>query len=134
MLICISCGGSADLSFYRKHFPMLDLAEFSLKQSDNLNSPGGNWSSLRYERKSGTRLDRKTIVSRIRDSYLKDGWRESSPPSEKYVLSKIYETGKTDLYFSRKYREGEPEQWFFNLAAHVDENAEIVCVYAEMGR
>ncbi|GEM_PF-2670180 len=72
-------------------------------------------------------------MDRFRSSMKADGWQSKPTPPQKYVLSKIFETGEDDLYFSRGPRSQEPEHWFFNMAVHVSKDARIVCVYCEVG-
>ncbi len=78
-------------------------------------------------------MSKREILDRFRLSMTADGWALGSAPKRKYVLSKIFETGNDDLYFSRGPRGEEPKDWFFNMAIHVSQDARVVCVYCEVG-
>lgn len=57
----------------------------------------------------------------------------SLPGERRYVLSKIWETSPDDLCFCRLAKEDEPRNWIFNQVIHISQNAEILCIYAEVG-
>jgi hypothetical protein len=114
-------------------FWVYDLSKYDIVDNNVVSGMGGRWISVRYQKKNGAVVSRDDVVNDISSSLEIDGWTKEELPERKYVLSQIWEKAGQDLHFTRGAKDEEPEHWFFSQTIHVSTNAEIVCLYCEVG-
>lgn len=114
-------------------FWLFDVSDYNRTDEDVLHGLGGRWISVRYVLHDGVTVNRSDKVAEIVNAFTEDGWTLEELPSEKYVLSEIYETADSDLCFRRPAREGESEHWTFRTIIHVSEGGNVICQYCEVG-
>ena len=114
-------------------FQVYDLSGYELVDGDVLSGLGGRWISARYQRMPGADVSRQQLVAGITSSFGADGWTKKPLPGRKYVLSEVWEKSDQDIHFTRRAKTDEPEHWVFSLTVHVSADADVVCLYCEVG-
>ena len=136
-VLLLGCGSdeSADESegSIGPQFWLYDTTGYEIVDHDVVSGFGGRWISVRYKAQEPGIETREAKISEIMNAFLSDDWKEAPLPKREYVLSKIYETSQSDLYFTRESREGEEENWVFRTAIHVSDDAQVICQYCEVG-
>jgi hypothetical protein len=114
-------------------FWLYGLPEYEIAEKDVVSGLGGRWISVRYRKRSHQQITPYEIELRITSALISDGWKKDALPSGRYILSKIWETSTEDIRFTRGAKPGEPDHWFFAQTVFISPDAEVVCVYCEVG-
>lgn len=114
-------------------FYAYQLPEYETSEHDIMHGPGGRWLTIRKTLKEGIKVDPGEIRDRISKALEDAGWEAKRLPTQKYVLSKIFETSPEDLYYSHDAFPGDPPQWFYNQAIHIGADGEVIVLYCEAG-
>ena len=112
------------------------LEEYEYAQQDSgfdvVYGLGGRWITARYLLREGHHITREEMVQRITQSLEFYGWKQEDLPDRKYVLSKIYETAKDDLYFTRGKFSSEGVV-HYSITIHISDDAGVLVLYCEAG-
>jgi hypothetical protein len=111
-----------------------EMPEHELAEQDALHMLGGNWLSRRYTKRPEVEIDRDALRGRLSEVLVSSGWTAGALPNHDYVMSKIYETGGDDMYYTHPPFSADDEILQYNLAIHVSEKADVIVLYYELVR
>ncbi len=110
----------------------LEEYECQIKEADVVYGLGGRWITARSLLREGHHITREEMVQRITQSLEFYGWKQEKLPEIKYVLSKIYETSKDDLHFTRGKFSSENVS-HYSITIHISDDASVLVRYCEAG-
>jgi hypothetical protein len=109
------------------------LPGYELVDEETLKSGGGLWVSMRYQAAKGATPDPQGLRRQISDALTKERWTPEPRPSRPYVLTKVWETSPSDLYYKHGPGPRDQDHLFYHQAVHISDDGRTVACYYEIG-
>lgn len=101
-------------------------------ETDVVYGLGGRWITLRHLLREGCHVTREEMVQRITQSLEFYEWKQADLPKRNFVISKIYETSRDDLHFTRGKFALESVM-HYAITIHISDDASVLVLYCEAG-